>query len=204
MRLFIIRHGETVFNRKSIIQGNIDSELTSLGESQASLTSSELKNVPIDNIFSSPTSRTYITALSIAKPHRLPVVKVPALVERNYGIYEGKLMRETKMAHPEYFSDYSKLDFDVKPKQGESINDVSKRVSRFMERLQKNFPKKVIVLVAHGIVNKVIITNLLNNSLSKIGTYRQGNTCINELLIENGKAEAVRLNYREHLKNTPE
>ncbi len=199
MRLFVIRHAQTEYNSRKLIQGKIDSTLTELGKSQAEGLAEELKNILIDNIFSSPMLRTYTTALSIATPHRLPVVKTPSLLERNYGIYEGKPMPETKMAHPEYFSDYPKLDYNVKPPEGESINEVYRRVNGFVEKLKVNLPERTIVLVAHGIVNKIIVSSLIDGNLKKMGTYKQKNACINELEIVNGKAKAIRLNYTDHL-----
>ncbi len=201
MRVFVIRHGETEFNRDGLIQGNIDSSLTPLGVQQSCLIAEELKGFDIDFIFSSPAIRAYETAKPLSVPRSIPIAIVPGLREREYGIYEGKSLQETQKAHPELFATTSsKIDMGARPKDGESLREVVGRVVPFVERLRGHLPDKTIAIVAHGIVNKLIIGDLVDRSLEKINTYRQSNGCINEILLEKGKGKAIRLNYTEHLK----
>jgi broad specificity phosphatase PhoE len=201
MRIFVIRHGETEFNRDGFIQGNIDSKLTELGVRQSLLLADELRDVDMDMIFSSTAQRAYLTARPIAAPRSLPIVMAPDFRERDYGIYEEKSLAETKKAHPGLFAtDSIGLDFKLKPKDGESLNEVADRVLPFLKKLTDHLQKKTVVIVAHGIVNKIILGQLLDNSLSKISGYKQSNACINEIILENGAAKAVRLNYIVHLK----
>ena len=201
MRVFVIRHGETEFNEQGLIQGNIDSSLTPLGVQQSYLIAEELKGCDLDFIFSSPALRAYSTAKPLSIPRSIPIAVVPGLREREYGIYEGKSLEETQKAHPELFATTSsKIDLDVKPKGGESLREVAGRVLPFVERLKSHLGDKTIAIVAHGIVNKLIIGDLADCSLDKITTYRQSNGCINEILLEKGKGKAIRLNYTEHLK----
>ncbi|MFH1470818.1 MAG: histidine phosphatase family protein [Candidatus Micrarchaeota archaeon] len=202
MRVFVIRHAESDFNRNGLIQGSMDSKLTRLGAKQAYLLAEELKPHDLDFIFSSPASRAYLTAQSIAVPRSIPVAVVPGLREREYGIYEGKSLVETKKARPELFATGSlELNLEAKPKDGESLTQVASRVVPFIKRLKTHLKKKVIAIVAHGIVNKVIIAELTDGDLKKIGTYKQSNACINEILFEKGKGKAIRLNYTGHLES---
>lgn len=127
MRIFVIRHGETEFNEKGLIQGNIDSRLTELGVKQSEMVAEELKGIDIDMVFSSTAQRTYNTARPIAETRGFPVMMVPNLREREYGIYEGKSLEETKNAHPELFSTSPRLDFNARPKDGESLQEVADR-----------------------------------------------------------------------------
>jgi 2,3-bisphosphoglycerate-dependent phosphoglycerate mutase len=200
MRLFIIRHGETEYNKLGLIQGNFDSKLTETGMLQSSLVAQELAKTDLDFVFSSIAERAHKTAQPIAVPRCLPVALVPTIRERAYGIFEGKSLEETKKHHPEIFATGPNLDLNAKPKDGESIREVSERVIPFVERMKSHFPDKNVAIVAHGIVNKIIIGHLLDNSFEKIGGYKQPNACINEILFENGKAQAIRLSYTEHLK----
>ncbi len=200
MRLFLIRHAETDYNSRFLLQGDLDSELTQEGLRQVMLTAKELGKEAIDLVFSSTAKRAYDTARPIALPRRLPVVMVPDLRERAYGIYEGKSLMEAKKEHPEFFTSASVIDFDAKPEDGESLKQVADRVLHFLKRLTENFPDRTVVIVSHGVVNKIMIGQLLDGSLDKIGDYKEANCCINELLLEDGKAKAVRLNYTGHLK----
>ena len=199
MRLFVIRHGETDYNKKRVIQGNIDSQLTGLGSRQAGLLARELEDSELDMVFSSTASRAYETARPTALAHRLPVVQVPALRERDYGIYEKRGLSETKRAHPEFFSDSGPVGLDVKPEGGESLREVAGRVVPFVDRLVNRLEWENAAVVAHGVINKIIISHLLGTPLGEVGVYKQKNACINELACEKGNWRAVRLGYTGHL-----
>ncbi len=201
MRIFVIRHGETESNQQGLIQGNIDSRLTPLGVRQSQLIAEELKGADIDFIFSSPASRARQTAQPLAIPRSLPIAIVPGLREREYGIYEGKTLQEIKSTHPELFATGSeKIDLDAKPKDGESLREVAGRVVPFVDRLKAHLKNQTVAIVAHGIVNKIIIGELIDCSLENIGAYRQSNACINEILFKKGKGKLIRLDYTGHLK----
>lgn len=95
MRLFLIRHGETVDNVKGVYAGTLDSALTNHGTEQANrLGESFAENsVAFSHIFASPLSRAFKTAQAIQKAQtntNLEIVKAQELVERDYGAYEGR------------------------------------------------------------------------------------------------------------------
>ena len=62
MKIYIMRHGETKWNKRSKLQGQVDIPLAPKGIEQAQMTAEGMKEIPFDHIFSSPLKRAYKTA----------------------------------------------------------------------------------------------------------------------------------------------
>ena len=87
MRLFLVRHGLSSFNKKGLIQGRIDeSYLTDEGYEQAKLTGSILNEIKFDQIYSSPLKRAAETAREIEK-----------CFNENFNIYYDKNLLEVDL-----------------------------------------------------------------------------------------------------------
>ena len=134
MIIYIIRHAETEYNRKGIIQGSeVDSDINSLGDQQANSFFEYYKNISFDKIYVSALKRTYQTIERFTKIG-IPYEKIKEFNEISWGINQGK---------SDDLEDYSKLigtwlsgDLDNKFEQGESPNQMSKR-------LEKGFNKEI-------------------------------------------------------------
>lgn len=87
---YIIRHGETVFNRKGRIQGWCDSPLTDLGVSQAKQLGKELKNIPFDVCFCSTSERAIDTANYILEGRNVKIIPTKKLKEQSFGDFEAE------------------------------------------------------------------------------------------------------------------
>ena len=90
MKLYIIRHGETAWNRIRRLQGHQGPDLNEQGVKLSEITSDALKDVPFDICFSSPVIRTMHTARIILRDRDVPIVEDPRLIEIGFGIWEGK------------------------------------------------------------------------------------------------------------------
>ena len=90
MKLYLVRHGETEWNKKRIFQGKGDSPLTDIGIEQASLLGEYIKglNIHIDEVISSPLGRAYDTAKLIF-PER-EIKQDWNVAEMGFGSWEGK------------------------------------------------------------------------------------------------------------------
>jgi broad specificity phosphatase PhoE len=93
--LYLVRHGETDFNAKKLIQGITDNPLNQNGINQAHILRQNLEGINFDAAYSSPLQRAYITT-EIVINDKLPITKVFGLIERNYGKYEGSTHQEIK------------------------------------------------------------------------------------------------------------
>ena len=86
-KLYLVRHGQTLFNELHMTQGWCDSPLTELGKKQAKEAGRSLRNVDFSAVYTSTSERTSDTAELITDK---PYTRLKALKEIYFGLYEGK------------------------------------------------------------------------------------------------------------------
>lgn len=148
MLLYLVRHGETEWNRQHRIQGRTDIPLNDTGREQAAATAQLLARRDWDAIFSSPLSRAAETATIIAAELGLGApATLPEVVERNYGEAEGM--------------DYHTLDQQFPegtPVPGrETHEEVAERALPALVDLARTHHGKAIIVVAHGGVIRSVL-----------------------------------------------
>ena len=89
MMLYIVRHGETDWNRQKKVQGHTDIPLNEYGRHLAEETAEGMKDIPIDIGYTSPLKRARETAEIILKGRNIPLLDEPRIQEIGFGIYEG-------------------------------------------------------------------------------------------------------------------
>lgn len=125
MKLFIIRHPETEWNRQDRLQGHLDSPLTAAGQIVAAAVGQWLKNQSIEAIYSSDLGRCRQTVGIIETQLAVPVFYNAALREQNFGWLNGQ-SDQFVAAHCDL------QDFDATPRGGESAHDQQTRVLRYL------------------------------------------------------------------------
>lgn len=88
--LYVVRHGETDWNVRRLIQGHTDIDLNAQGEEQASTLSTELKDINFSAVYSSDLLRAKRTAEIIVLENKLAVNTTKLLRERSFGHFEGQ------------------------------------------------------------------------------------------------------------------
>ena len=144
--IYLVRHGETDFNRFSISQGQTDTSLNKTGLKQAEVLSKKLKNYHFDVVFCSTLTRATQTCDYIMKYHKCPVFYDARLMEVCKGTLEKN--KNPHSVYVEFFADPHKFG-------GESEEDVFKRIKSFLKDLKKH-KNKDILIVSHGGVYKYI------------------------------------------------
>lgn len=147
------RHGESEHNKKELIQGQIDSELTEKGRGQAKQLSEALSNKNFDLIYSSDLKRARETAEIIRQNHDTEIHTTQKLRERNLGVLEGKHYTEWDQVNTKDHHSWS-------PENGESLKEHKKRVSEVLDQICKESPEKALV-VAHGGSIRAALTSIL-------------------------------------------
>ena len=150
-RLYLTRHGQTVWNVEKKICGATDVALTELGCEQAKELGRKLREqgLPIDEILYSPLIRAADTARYISEATGIPCRMEPRLKEMSFGKFEGMLkgadgFQEAK-AH--FFDHYD---------SGESIAEFCQRVYNLLDEIQAEGENKTYLLVAHTGVARVV------------------------------------------------
>ncbi len=176
-RIFLIRHGETNWNKEGRFQGQIDIPLNENGKDQARKTFEYLRNISFNKAFSSSMHRPFETAQIILQNNKdLKIEKIDSLVEISHGLWEGKLEAEIREEWPALLKNWHDKPEEVIMPEGESIKDVSERSVEAFDKIclsQKDNDQTLIV--AHDAVNKTLICNILGINYSNIWMIKQGN-----------------------------
>lgn len=154
MQLYIIRHGETLWNTEGRLQGRADISLNENGIRLARITGERMKDISFDLAISSPLSRAKQTAKLVLEGRNLPVLEDKRLEEISFGEWEGLCCKKEGYQipsdeFPKFFSDPFQFQ---PPRGGESILQVIERTGDFYRELTENpeYQDKTILLASHG------------------------------------------------------
>ena len=154
MKLYVIRHGETVWNPQARLQGKSDIPLNEKGLELARVTGQSLLSVDFTAAYSSPLLRAYKTAEMTLGGRPIPIYKDDRLKEIGFGVWEGKSCRPGDHEIPEEdFSTFFNDPFHFQPPQGgERIQEVCKRANEFMEEIIDKYKQGEdnILISTHG------------------------------------------------------
>ena len=173
MKLYVARHGQTVFNAADKISGITDVELTQQGIEQARELAQKLADIKIDLIISSPMRRALDTSNIIAEICGAEVMIDERLREQNYGIFEGMNPKT-----PE-FLEYKKC-FAYKYPGGESMMQVAARTYPLIDEVKEKYEGKNVLLLCHGGVWRVIHTYFHDLTNEEFFAFKRGNCTIME------------------------
>ncbi len=149
MSVYLIRHGQTDWNKEGIVQGRCDIPLNERGREQARAAKELTKDIPFDICFCSPLDRAKETASIVLEGRDVQIVCDDRLLEMAYGIYEGTDWRKGEYQN-------RRRQFAIRNKNGESYLDVCYRAFSFLEEIKPLGIKGNVLLVCHGGVARVI------------------------------------------------
>jgi broad specificity phosphatase PhoE len=177
-KVFLIRHGETDFNRNHRLQGSMPVPLNANGHLQAEALGLYLKHHPIDALFSSPLTRARQTADLIGQALNLAVQDEPRMGEIAFGDkFEGLTMPDIKEKYPDEYRMWKSGDLSYVVPNGESRHSVQKRMTDAWEDLTSNTDYETIALVSHGSALKIFLRSMFHY----LPTSKINNTSITTL-----------------------
>ncbi|MDP2931861.1 MAG: histidine phosphatase family protein [Chloroflexota bacterium] len=182
--IMLVRHGETEWNVGEIFRGRADIPLSQTGLKQAELLAAYLSDRKIEAVYSSPLQRAVKTAALIAGYHRLEVTIEPGLNDLDFGKWQGLSLPQVKEQYPTLFAEWASQPDKVKIPSGESLADVRQRALRVVEEVIASY-RGTAVLVAHRVVNKVLICALLGLDDSHFWNVKQDVCGVTTFVYEN-------------------
>lgn len=142
MEIYLVRHGETEWNKRGLLCGRTDIPLNEKGIRQAQALIEEVKKAEIELILTSPLQRAVHTA-EIISQSEIQVIREPLLMEQDFGLLEGHIMLDEECLK------YRNNFFYPFP-EGESVAMVAHRALNLLERIKADYREKKILLVSHG------------------------------------------------------
>lgn len=182
VRLLLVRHGETEWNRQGRFQGQIDIPLNDNGRLQAQKAGEFLLNVAIDFAVSSSMARPKETAEIILQQHRhVELGLEDGLREISHGLWEGKFEKEIEQEFPGELERWRTIPQFVQMPEGENLQQVCDRsVATWQSIVQTalNEQRQIGLIVAHDATNKTLLCHILGLSGENFWNFRQGNGAV--------------------------
>lgn len=149
MNLYVVRHGQTIWNVERRVQGITDIPLTEKGKDEAKELQNLISTLNIDVVISSPLERARETA-KILVNGTLPINTDDRIKERDWGMNEGALIDTVDRW------DCWDIILNTKVQNIECIQDFMYRVSNFIEEIKIRYKDKNVLVVTHSAVSRVI------------------------------------------------
>ncbi|CAN7546972.1 histidine phosphatase family protein [Phenylobacterium sp. LjRoot225] len=154
--IYLVRHGETEFNRERRLQGHVDSALTDLGKRQAEAVGAQLKALvgaqPGWRIIASPLGRTRRTAEILAERIGLHDIEIePRLIELSWGEWDGRLRSDLAAACPAF----GRSNWAFHAPTGETYEAMCGRLNGWLGDLPAEGARRIIA-VSHGVTGRVL------------------------------------------------
>ena len=167
MEIYIVRHGETDWNKEHKVQGAVDIPLNEYGIHLAEETAEGLKDIRFDVAYSSPLSRAKKTAELILAGRDVEIKTDKRIQEICFGSYEGMCIGGEHMA-PEsnkfnkFFTDTANY---IPGEGGESVHQLMERTGAFLDELckKKELEGKRVLVATHGAAMTALLNHIRNN-----------------------------------------
>ena len=200
MKVILVRHGQTEWNKRDIFRGRKDIPLDESGKKQAMLTADAINrmNLSVKAVYTSPLHRAVETAENIAKVIGLKVILKEELIEFDYGQWEGHGVDEVKKKYPQVYSNWFHNPAQLVIPDGETLEQVTKRVQSGVKTILKE-TQGDIVIVAHKVINKIVIGCLMHWDQDHFWKLEQDLAAINVIEVDGGHAVIEMLNHTTHL-----
>lgn len=189
MKIYLVRHGETDWNKEGKLQGQCDVPLNKYGISLAEKTAEGLADVPFDAAFSSPLCRAEETAKIILGKRNTPLYLDDRLKEIGFGVMEAADYTQAKQdkGHPIY--KFFKAPADYRPpERGESFQQLYDRSEEFLRKkiLPLEGKLETVLIIGHGALNRSILNPLAGVPLEDFWQIGMPNCSVSLLSLEGG------------------
>ena len=205
--IYLIRHGETDYNRLGVVQGSgIDADLNALGRQQAAAFFEHYQNLPIDKIYTSALKRTHQSVHGFIEKG-LPWEQHPGLNEISWGIREGRTPNnEDDQYYRNLVRTWREGHVHIPSEEGESPIEVLDKQKPVVDLILSRPEERHILIAMHGRAMRVLLTHLFEKPLKDMDIFRHQNLCLYHLQYDYqlSKFIAIKENHTAHLKGLPD
>lgn len=180
--IYLIRHGETEYNRQGFVQGSgVDAELNDWGNAQAEAFFDAYQHVPFDKIYTSALRRTIQSVqgfIDLGVPHEIHA----GLNEISWGCREGRIPNSMDN---EYYRDlilsWQSGEVEKPCEEGESPTDVRNRQKPVVDLIVSRQHERTVLISMHGRAIRILLTLLFDEHLTNMDKYEHSNLCLYKL-----------------------
>jgi probable phosphoglycerate mutase len=174
-RLYLVRHGETDWNRDQRLQGTIDVPLNRAGVAQARRLAGYCSRIRVACIVSSPLARASTTAAILAEACACPLALDARLREVDHGAWNGRTLRDIARCFPSLVRNERLLPEAFTISRGEPLSAVSRRASGALADLLDAHDGQSVVVVGHGVTLAAIWCAAAGLEMARLHEYQPRN-----------------------------
>jgi len=203
IRIFLVRHGQTEWNKTGRFQGRSDVPLNAEGKRQVQATALALKDTPFTVMYTSPLSRAVETAEIIRAYHpAIPLIQEKGFIEMELGDFDGMESRHWMTDYADFARAWRDSPGKVRMPgpNGESLEEVQTRAMKALEDISQLHPSNSTLLIcSHNFVILSVLCHAKGISLDRFRELRQS-TAAYSVISKNGNQFSVDImNERSHL-----
>lgn len=209
-RVIIVRHGQSTYNAKKMIQGRCDeSVLTEKGIKDAQAVGNALKDVSIDAFYCSPLQRAKQTADTIygCLNNGASVQPTNDLMEVDLPLWEKLNKDEVKVKYADDYHTWKSQPHEFKMiledgTEHYPVLSLYEQAKGFWQKIIPQYQGKTILIVAHNGINRCLLMSAIGIKCDRYHSIQQSNCCINIINFTGGFGESVQiesLNQTSHL-----
>ena len=200
-QIYLVRHGETAWNKAKIFRGRRDIPLDEQGRLEAACAARALREIPLAAIYSSPLSRARETAETIAATRGLAVSADEAFTDIDFGEWTEYWDTEARRKFADQYRQWKQSPHLVKFPGGESLDDVRRRAAPRLMELARQHADATIALVSHRVVLKLLLCEAKGLDNSHFWEIRLDTGAISVLEYEKDTLRVVVENDTRHLRD---
>nr|WKN38915.1 histidine phosphatase family protein [Tunicatimonas sp. TK19036] len=204
--IYLIRHGQTEYNRKGVVQGSgIDAPLNEVGHLQAEAFYNAYRDTPFAHVYTSTLQRSVQSVAQFLKDG-LPTTQLSGLNEINWGVKEGKVpSSEEHSYYRQIMEGWQAGKLDVAIEGGESPLMVQERQKPALEHILTQKDEDTILVCMHGRAMRIFLCLLLERDLRTMDQFAHTNLCLYLLRYhyDDQRFELIKENEQSHLPELP-
>ncbi|MEO0250167.1 MAG: histidine phosphatase family protein [candidate division WOR-3 bacterium] len=200
MKLYIVRHGETQWNKEEVFRGRKDVPLNETGLWQAERTGAFFSNKKVEVVYSSPLARATQTAEAICLATGARLSLDHAFIDMDFGPWEGLSLANVRTSYPQEFETWRKVPHRFRMAGAETLAQVRRRVREGLQRIETQ-ANGTAVITTHRVICKLLALHFLgasNNAFWRVKVDPAGITLVEQ------KEEEIAvsfLNQTSHLQD---
>lgn len=182
-RVFLIRHGETDWNKMKIFRGSSEVHLNETGRKQVKRLGKYFSNIDLELIYSSPRIRAFDTALAVSNG-KTDIVKEEGFADINRGEWEGLSHKQVKNKWPGLYNKWFSRPQSMKFPGGENIEAVKRRSMKSFNTAVKS--RENIAIVSHHVTLRILLCSILGLESAFFRKMELYTASVTELRLERG------------------
>ncbi|MFZ6011299.1 MAG: histidine phosphatase family protein [Bacteroidota bacterium] len=200
-KVYLVRHGQTDFNLRSIVQGSgVDTDLNDFGRRQAEAFYKAYRHIPFDKVYTSVLKRSQQSVQKFIDDG-IAHDALAGLNEISWGTKEGHRITPQEDEYYHYMlQEWQKGNTVLRIEGGESPDDVVKRMKPAMEYIMSHEQEETILICMHGRAIRILLCYLLRYPLKSMDMFEHENLCLYVLNFTGSMFNIEKYNDTDHLR----